>query len=100
MSKRGNSEGSIYRRKDGRWAAVVSVGHHGGKRKRKTFYGKTRRDVQEQLKAALRDQQIGLPVAVERQTLAQFLDEWLETVVKPRTRYSTRSAPTAISCRG
>ena len=92
MSKRGNSEGSIYRRKDGRWAAVVSIGYHGGKRKRKTFYGQTRRDVQEQLKAALRDQQLGLPVATDRQTLSQFLDEWLETVVKPRTRYSTHSS--------
>ena len=44
MAKRGNSEGSIYKRKDGRWAASVSVGWHDGKYRRKTLYGKTRRE--------------------------------------------------------
>ena len=73
MAKRGQNEGSIYRRQDGRWAAVVNLGYAGGKRKRKTFYGDTRREVQQQLTKALRDQQQGLPVAFPRQTVAQFL---------------------------
>ena len=34
MSKRGQNEGSIYQRKDGRWAGAVSRGYVGGKLKR------------------------------------------------------------------
>ncbi len=90
MGKRGQNEGSIYKRDDGRWVAVLSLGYVGGKRKRKSFYGETRKDVQAQLTAALRDQQQGLPVAVERQTVAQFLAHWLETSVKPPAKsYNT-----------
>lgn len=88
MPRRGRNEGSIYRRKDGRWAAVVDLGWENGKRKRKTFYGKTRQDIARKLVAALREQQLGLPVATERQNLKQYLDYWMEVTsntVKPRT---------------
>ena len=43
--KRGNNEGSIYQRKDGRWAAVLNLGYRDGSRWRKTFYGEKRSDV-------------------------------------------------------
>ena len=76
--RRGRGEGSIYERKDGRFAAVVNDGYRNGKRVRKTFYGETRGEVQEQLKKALREQQQGLPVAPERQTTAEFLAAWLD----------------------
>ena len=45
MSKRGNNEGRIYKLADGRWAATIDLGWQDGKRKRKTFYGQTRREV-------------------------------------------------------
>jgi integrase len=89
MSRRGNNEGSIYRRADGRWAATVQLGWEEGKRRRKTFYGKTRRDVQEQLTIALRDLQRGLPISTERQTLGQFLAYWLVESVRPTVRPRT-----------
>ncbi len=77
-SRRGHGEGSIYQREsDGKWCAVVDLGYVNGKRKRKVIYGDTRREVAEKLKVLLRDQQQGLPVAVERQTVAQFLSRWL-----------------------
>lgn len=44
MAKRANGEGSIYRRKDGRWSCTVSLGYDEltGKRRRKDLYiGKT-----------------------------------------------------------
>ena len=44
MAKRGNNEGSIYKRADGRWAASLNLGWQNGRRKRKTFYAKTRRE--------------------------------------------------------
>ena len=89
MGKRGANEGSIYKRSDGRWAATINLGWQDGKRKRKTYYATTRREVQEQLKVALRDQQQSLPVASDRLTVRQFLDTWLiesvKSTVRPRT---------------
>ena len=49
MGRRGQGEGSIYQRKDGRWVAELDLGWEAGKRKRKPIYGKTRREVQEKL---------------------------------------------------
>src|SRR5947209_11321450 len=85
MARRGHGEGSIYLRSDGRWAASISLEG----RKRKTFYGKTRREVQEQLKTALHQQQRGTLVTEPHQKVEQFLIHWLEDVhkytVRPRT---------------
>ena len=86
MRKRGANEGSIYHMKDGRWRAAVSVGWRNGKRVRKTFTGKTRRDVSERMTALLRSQQLGLPVAPEKQTVGQFLARWLTECSKPKVR--------------
>lgn len=86
---RGNQEGSIFQRADGRWCAVVSLGWRNGKRHRKHFYGRTRGDVREQLTAAMRTHQQGLPVDPERQTVGQFLDRWLTDCAKPSVRPST-----------
>src|SRR5947208_11180976 len=74
MARRGHGEGSIYHRSDGRWAASISL--EGGKRK--TFYGKTRKEVQEQLKTALYDQQKGMLATGPQQMVEQFCNQWLE----------------------
>jgi integrase len=87
--RRGHNEGSIYQRADGKWCAAISVGYADGKPKRKVIYGKTRKEVAEKLKVALRDQQQGLPVAVERQTVGQFLDRWLTDTIAPNRRPKT-----------
>jgi integrase len=87
--KRGQGEGSIYKRKDGLWAAAVNLGYQGGKLRRKVYYGKTREEVQEKLVAALSDVQRGIPIPTERQTVAQFLQSWLVEVVKPSVRPKT-----------
>lgn len=87
--KRGNSEGSVFQRKDGRWCSVVDLGWENGRRKRKSFYGATRKEVAETLNKALRDRAQRLPVAVERQALGQFLEHWLEDTVRPARRPAT-----------
>ena len=86
MARRGNKEGSIYKRKYGRWTASISMED----RKRKSFYGKTRKEVQEKLKTALHEQQQGTLIGhPTKQTVAQFLNDWLENSqkqsVRPRT---------------
>ena len=84
MARRGNSEGSIYKRKDGRWAAAVS--QPGAKRQ--TLYGKTRQEVAKKLTGALRDKESGFPVVSERQTVEQFLNQWLDAA-QPTVRHTT-----------
>jgi integrase len=44
--KRGNHEGTIVHRKDGRWMASITIGRDPatGKLKRVSFYGKTRQE--------------------------------------------------------
>jgi len=74
---RGHGEGSIYKRKDGRWTASISLGEG----KRKSFYGKTRREVKEKLDAALLDQQ-KVSTPGEKQQVGEYLVYWLNNVHK------------------
>jgi len=85
MAKRGNNEGSIYKRADGRWAAALTL--PGGKRR--TLYGKTRQEVARKLTVAIRDRDTGVPVTPQRQTVGQFLQKWVEDSVRPTVRPST-----------
>src|SRR5690348_2675029 len=79
--KRGNAEGSIYRMQDGRWRAAVTTGKDAeGKPKRKVFTAATRHAVSDELKKALRDQQRGIAIDPEKQTVGHFLARWLETL--------------------
>lgn len=89
MAKRGQNEGSIFQRKDGRWVALLNLGWANGKRSRKSYYGETRKEVQEQLTKALSDIQKGLPLVGEKQTVGDYLDWWLENVAKSTVRPST-----------
>jgi integrase len=91
MARRGNQEGAIYQRKDGRWVGVLHLGYANGKRQRKYYYGKTRREVQQRLTAALADHQKGITPAPERQTVAQFLGRYLETVTSGRAGNTQRN---------
>ena len=87
---RGSGEGSIYRTKDGRWRGEVSLRYKpDGKALRKIHYGKTRNEVSAAMKQTLRDQQLGLTITSENQTLKQFLNDWLEYTVKPKNRRQT-----------
>jgi integrase len=52
MARRGRGEGSIYRRREGRW-----VGQHEINGKRRSFYGKNRRDVARKLTKATAERQ-------------------------------------------
>ena len=88
--RRGHNEGSIYLRSDGRWHARLHLGYEGGRRIRKSYYGATRREVQEKLTAGMRNLQLGTPpLADERESLSRFLDRWLVDTVEPSVRPST-----------
>ena len=84
--KRGANEGTIFKRKDGRWCSAVDVGWENGKRKRKSFYGETRKEVADALNKALSEQAQSLPVTYDRQTVAQFFLRWLDESVRASVR--------------
>jgi integrase len=85
-SKRGNGEGTIYFQKAReRWVAMVSLPEG----KRKALYGRTRQEVAQKLDQAVQARHQGALVTGPRQTVAQFLERWLEDSVKPRTRPRT-----------
>ena len=82
--RRGNGEGTILKRADGRWAAAIVVDY-----RRKWIYGKTRRDVADRLRKIQGDVAEGRPVIDERLTMAEYLNRWLYEVAKQRTRPMT-----------
>ena len=48
--KRANGEGTIYQRKDGRWAGAVTIGYdENGKQIKKTVYGRNQTEVAKKL---------------------------------------------------
>lgn len=92
--KRANNEGSIYKRKDGRWTAALTLPNG----VRKAFYGETRAEVAAKLAAAIRDRDRGLPLPAERETVGAFLNRWLNDVCKDGVRPNTFACyRTAIS---
>lgn len=85
VRKRGNNEGSIRKRADGRYEARITLPDGN----RKSYFGRTRREVQEKMTAGLRDVHRGIPIPVGRQTLGRFLERWLTESVRPRVRPKT-----------
>ena len=90
--RRGNGEGSITKRKsDGRWQGYVTVGYdvETGKPKKKYFYGKTRKEVQEQVNEALGKVRTGTYREPSKLTMAEWLTTWLNDYMKPSLRPTT-----------
>src|SRR5688572_31361798 len=83
--KRGQNEGSIYERKDGRFVAVVSLPNG----RRKTLYAPTKRDALAKLRAFHLEQEQGLADFDSSQTLETYLKHWLEDVARTRVKAST-----------
>jgi integrase len=86
--KRGNGEGSIYRRKDGRWVGQYLVYTSKGPKYR-YIYGRTRADVSKKLTKAMADRDGGLVFDAGSLTIGEYLDRWLTDTVKGTVRTST-----------
>ena len=90
MAKRGQGEGTISKRSDGTWCGRVTVGKdENGKQKRKAFYGKTRKEVQEKLTATLNDLNNNTYIEPSSMTVAQWMDIWIEDYRKNKVRASS-----------
>ena len=88
MGKRGNGEGSIWRRKSGGWSAQYTVYTSEG-RKRRTLYGKTRQEVAAKLSKALADREGGLTFDAGTMTVGEYLTRWLSHSVRDTVSQKT-----------
>ena len=89
-SRRGNGEGTVYRRRDGRWEGSVHVMHADGIRRRVSVYGATRQEAQAKLDQLRADDAKGMPMAVDRTTtVGEYLRWWLAEVAVHRLRPTT-----------
>jgi integrase len=86
--KRGNGEGSITKRKDGRWMARYTVQSAKGP-KRKHIYGRTRQEVAEKLSKAVSDRVGGLVFDGDHETLEAYLRRWIDEVLRGTVKQST-----------
>jgi hypothetical protein len=87
--KRGQHEGNIYRRADGRWEARLRVGYRNGKRSRRSVICKTRAEVSAKLRELIHAHEQGSLDAPVRLTVKQFLAQWLEESARPKLRPRT-----------
>lgn len=69
--------------------ARLDLGWRDGRRRRKTVYGRTRREVADKLTALLNRAKAEDVPTDERQTVRQFTRRWLVDVAKPRVRPRT-----------
>jgi integrase len=83
--RRGHNEGSIYRRADGKWIGAISLGGL----KRKCKVADTRKEISDWLKPTLVKAQTGGIVTSKRQTVAQFLEQWLADCAKVSVQAGT-----------
>jgi integrase len=86
--KRGNNEGSIYRRKNGTWAAQYTVWTAEG-RKRRSVSGKTRAEVSRKLTEAMANRDGGLVYDAGKLTVGEYLNGWLADSVKGTVKETT-----------
>ncbi len=87
--KRGSGEGSIYKRKDGKWVAAATVHLGSGKAKKKYFYANTRKECAIWLNKMLETIRLG---AISNNSDAPLI-EWLRTWLRDycvNVRDSTR----------
>jgi integrase len=92
MGRRGNGEGTITRRKDGRWEAKYTV-HTAKGPKRRAFYGRTRAEVAEKLTTALSDRSSGLAnFDAGSLTVGEYVGRWLSDSVRGSVRTSTHAS--------
>jgi integrase len=84
--RRLSGEGGIWQRADGRYCGSVELGWDGDGRRRRYVYGKTKTEVADKL-AVLRRQ--GVRSSRRPPTVAEWLEQWLETTAARRVRPMT-----------
>ena len=89
--KRANGEGSIRKRKDGRWEGRYTAGHdpETGKPIYRNVLGRTQAEVKEKLKIAIQETQALDQTKVGKYTVGEWMEVWFEDYAKIKVRPSS-----------
>ncbi|MBW8012293.1 MAG: site-specific integrase [Chloroflexi bacterium] len=85
VKRRGNNEGSLFKRPDGTWRAQVTI-----EGRRLSVSAKTRKECQGWLKETLKQVETGLTYQGANTNLGEFLSEWhisMQSSLRPTTWY-------------
>jgi integrase len=88
--RRGNGEGSIYKRKDGRWEGRYTVQTPQGP-KRKSVFARTRAEAAKKLAKAIADADGVIVVDEENLTVEEYLERWLDIAVRDNVSHRTEA---------
>lgn len=91
-SRRGHGDGTYRQKRPG----LIEYRFHLPDGKRHSVYGKTKKECQEKARAARKKCELGLSALGKGQTVAQFLEHWLNEVSKPTVRASTHARNQSI----
>jgi integrase len=86
-TRRGNDEGSIGKRKDGTYYGAIRI-----EGKRQWVYGETRKEVVNKINVLRQKVEQGIDLDSDKLTVKQFLERWLEDVVKQRNKPRTHES--------
>ena len=89
--RRASGEGSIRKRKDGRWEGRYTAGHDAnGKPIRKNVLGKTQAEARDKLKRAIEESRLMDVGRADEFTVGAWAKTWFELYSKPNIRESTQ----------
>jgi integrase len=93
MAKRGHGEGTIRKRKDGRWEARITAGFDPatGKQRQISKYFKTRTEAAAWVTEMAHAKQTGTFVEPNRITVGEWVNRWLDEYMKAHVRPKTWS---------
>jgi integrase len=94
--RRTRGSGGVYQRENGNWCAQVDMGIGGdGKRHRRTVSAHSKVELMRKLRDLNAAVDAGAPAASST-TVATWLIQWLDTIVRPRVKPKTLEAYTSI----
>jgi integrase len=89
LRERINGEGSVYQRKDGRWVGQFTDHNTIPGGKVRYVYGKTQQEALKKLREEMTRAESGLMPEAGSTTLGNYLDWWLENIVRNKVAHRT-----------
>lgn len=84
-----NGEGNIRQRPDGRWEGRAYVNTTDGREVRRSVYGQTWEEAHDRLTKLQAGQMMGVRLPTTTSTVGEYLDFWLNEIVRGRVRPTT-----------
>lgn len=87
--RRANGEGSLSKRKDGRWMARYKVLTNDGKKEQRTIYGHNKDLVAKEMREAIRLADLGQDINKSSMTLQNYYNYWKDNIAPNRLKPTT-----------